>query len=440
MNKKKIRILLTGQCTLHWGRMEFGNIGNYYIIEPFVRELHRVFPGAHILTTFQMSTEFCEREKIGVLPMSLYYGWSDSDLEIALEELGIAEVFNKTGFLPKVTGYIEAVMKSDLVIDFSGDIWGDNANFLGEDRFLVGLCKDRVAQLLGKPTVMLAGSPGPFEDVKTLGFAKEVFRNFNLVTNREPLSLDLLKKSDFDTSKVKSLSCPSFLFESFDEDESVGIRKANNLPDKEDTVIGFTICGWNFQEGPYDKWPREDEDYKPFVDAIEFIVRKLKLKVVLFSHSNGFVPPPEDFMLINGRDFPLLVQLKKILKRRGISDEVFIMEKSQTPKEIKSLVGTFNMVVSGRLHGSVAGLSQGIPTVMIDYGHEPKAHKTKGFAKLLEMDDYVADPNVSGDITDKIKSCWEEKVRVKKLLKKNLPKVEGYAQQNFNLLNKLISR
>ena len=440
MGKREIRILLIGQCTLHWGRMEFGNVGNYYIIEPFVRELHRVFPKTDIVTTFQMSAEFCGRENVQVLPMELYYGWKDSDLEIALEELGIAEVFNTTGYLPKNTGYIEEVMKSDLVIDFSGDIWGDNANFLGKDRFLVGLCKDRVAQLLGKPTVMLAGSPGPFEDVKTLDFAKKVFKNFDIVTNREPLSLDLLKKLNFDISRVKSLSCPSFLFESFDEVESAEIRKRNNLPGKDETIVGFTVCGWNFQEGPYDKWPREDEDYKPFVDAIEFIVKNLKLKVCLFSHSNGFVPPPEEFELIHGRDYPFLVQLKKILKSRGVNEEVFIIENLQTPKEIKSLIGTFDMVVSGRLHGSVAGLSQVIPTVMIDYGHEPKAHKIRGFAKLLEMDNYIADPNVPGDISNKIQSCWKERSEVKKVLKRKLPKVEEYARENFNLLDKLIER
>ena len=35
----KRRILVIGQCTLHWGRMEFGNIGNFYIIDPFFKEL-----------------------------------------------------------------------------------------------------------------------------------------------------------------------------------------------------------------------------------------------------------------------------------------------------------------------------------------------------------------------------------------------------------------
>ena len=53
-----MRLLLIGQCSLHWGRMENGNIGNYYIVEPLIRELHRVFPDAEIVTTMQMTERF----------------------------------------------------------------------------------------------------------------------------------------------------------------------------------------------------------------------------------------------------------------------------------------------------------------------------------------------------------------------------------------------
>ena len=89
---------------------------------------------------------------------------------------------------------------------------GDNANFLGDDRFMVGLIKDRVAQLLGKKVVMLAGSPGPFSNKETLSFAQEVFKEFSLVTNREGVSIDLLERG-FHVTKTKSLACPAFLFE-----------------------------------------------------------------------------------------------------------------------------------------------------------------------------------------------------------------------------------
>ena len=111
-----MRIFVIGQCTLHWGRMEYGNMGNYYVITPFFRELHRVFPKADVLTTFQMSDDFCRRERVSCLPMELYYGWNDTDLANARRELQIAMFYSKTGNLEARTEYIDAVMASDLVI------------------------------------------------------------------------------------------------------------------------------------------------------------------------------------------------------------------------------------------------------------------------------------------------------------------------------------
>ncbi len=57
----KKRLFITGQCTLHWGRMEYGNIGNYYIIEPFFEQLRRVFTNAEFVTTMQFSKKFCDK-------------------------------------------------------------------------------------------------------------------------------------------------------------------------------------------------------------------------------------------------------------------------------------------------------------------------------------------------------------------------------------------
>ena len=159
----EMRILLTGLMTLHWGRIENGNIGNYYITETTVRELHRVFPDSEIVTTFQMTKEFCEWEKVKVLPIELFYSWSVSDLDICLKELGIAEIYNLTGNLVTSTPYIEEVMKSDLVLDFSGEMWGDYAEPVGKDRFLTVLIKDRVAQLFKETGGAISRFSGTFQ-------------------------------------------------------------------------------------------------------------------------------------------------------------------------------------------------------------------------------------------------------------------------------------
>ena len=117
-----MNILIIGQCTLHWGRMEFGNIGNYYIIEPFIRELYKVFPNSSIKTTMQMSERFCKDESVSVVPMELYYSWKENEIKLAKHELAIALNYNETSEMLETTPFIDEVMKADLVIDFSGDI------------------------------------------------------------------------------------------------------------------------------------------------------------------------------------------------------------------------------------------------------------------------------------------------------------------------------
>lgn len=434
-----MNILITGQCTLHWGRMEFGNIGNYYIMEPFLRELHKTFPDANIKTTFQMSERFCKQEKLEVLPMDLYYGWNEKDLTNAEEELELSKHFKKTGELKGTTPYIDAVLASDLIIDFSGDIWGDNADFLGANRFKVGMLKDLTAKNLGKKVVMLAGSPGPFSNAETKELALEVYKSFDLVTNREPISTELLDKEGFDTSSTYSLACPAFLFEPA-KGEAINEllkREGLSLEAREQPIVGFILCGWNFESGPFDKWPRDDSEYIKFAENIEYLTETLGARVCLMSHSNGFNVPPAPFELIRGRDYPVIKQLQEVLEKRGIAKNVFALDGIYDTWETKAIVGSFDMLVSGRVHAAVAGLSQNVPTVIIDYGHEPKAHKLVGFATVAGAQEYVADPSNGDDLKNKIELCWNNLAQYKEFLHSKIPEVKLTAKQNFSKLKDL---
>lgn len=434
-----MNILVMGQCSLHWGRMEFGNIGNYYIIEPFFRELRRVFPISKIRTTLQMSDRFCSEESVSTLSIDLYYDWNASNLDIAREELALAEQYQRHGSLPTTTPYIDEVLWADLIIDFSGDIWGDNADFLGKNRFEVGLLKDKVAQLLGKRTVMLAGSPGPFANTEFKGIAKDVYSGFDLVTNREPLSTRLLEKEGFDCSNTLTLACPAFLFEPATH---VAVKKiVQNIHDfdgqDKKPVIGFVVCGWNFTEGPFDKWPRDDEHYKVFAEVVEFICNDIGARVCLMSHSNGFDIHPEPFKLKHGRDYWIIKQLQSVIKSRGIANDVMALDGVYSAWETKAIIKSFDMLVSGRVHAAVAALSQNIPTVIIDYGHEPKAHKLKGFAAIAGVEEFVIDPSSPEALKTGIKACWSHRDQYREFLDMHIPTVHKQAQNHFDILKSL---
>lgn len=431
-----MRIFVTGQCTLHWGRLEYGNIGNYYVVEPLFKELHRVFPNAEIVTTFQMSDDFIKREKISVLPMELYYSWKDNDLEIAQKEYEIAKEYSTTGILNGTTPYIQEILKCDLFIDFSGDMWGKNADLAGENRFLIGILKDRVAQLLNKKTVMFLGSPGPFSD-KNLDLAKETFKKFDLITLREPVSKTLLVDWGFDISKVKNCACQSVLFEAAKQNEIKTIINNTALEAKNNPIIGFTICGWNMEKGPFNRNDYDDIEFNNFVEIIKLCCEELNAKVCLFSHSNGFELPP-NFKLINGRDYKLIQQVYDIVQKQNwAKDKVFILDKICLPKEIKAVIQNFDMLISGRVHGAIAGLSSCVPTVIIDYGHEPKAHKLQGFAKLYDIERFIANPKDYNDMRKKSKECFENRTKVRKELEIQVPIIKLLAQKSTNLLKEL---
>ncbi len=428
------RLFVIGQCTLHWGRMEFGNIGNFYIMDPFFKELRRVYPDAEIATTMQFSKEFCEKYSIETVPMEAYYDFKSKDnLKVAQHEYECVK-----NNLPIESRYVEEVRKADLVIDFSGDIWGDNADFLGEDRFATGCYKDLIAQTL-KPTVMMAGSPGPFKDAETLKLAKMTYAGFELVTNREPISTRLLAEQGFDLSKTENYPCPSFLFEMASGEQVNEYIKETGILSEDKKKIGVMLCGWNFERGPFDAWPREDSEYTSFVKMIEELIEKYDAHIYLMSHSNGFEIPPKPFALKAGRDFPIMAQLRDILATKGYgNDKVTLLDGVYLPDITKGIVSHFDVLVSGRMHGAVAGISQAIPTTIIDYGHEPKAHKSRGFAEVAAVEEFIADPNNEVELIKVTQKCVESKAQIHEKLCSQMVCVKARAKEQFDLLLKIV--
>ncbi|TCL59373.1 colanic acid/amylovoran biosynthesis protein [Kineothrix alysoides] len=435
------KVLVTGLCTLHWGRLQFGNIGNYYIIEPLFLQLHRVFPDAEIVTTFQMTQNFIEQYKITVLPMDLYYSWNGHDVQDAKQEYDLVSQHKEIS-KEMLTPYMKCIQESILVINVSGDMWGDNAEHVGHERFLVDLYKMRTAQLLGKKTVLFAGTPGPFTDEMTRNFAKEVYSHFSLIINREPTSTQNMGKWGFESARVKDFACPAFLYypQLLEEDIDVEDMVAKLRGNGDKILIGFTIGGFNMPVGPYDMWPRHESQYRIFVEIIEEMVIKLNARVVLISHTNGFELPP-NFKLVNGRDYPILKQLQEIIIKRGNvgKEDIICLEGPYLPRVTKTIIGKFDMFVTGRVHASVAAITQYVPTVFITYEKSfIPSTKMYGFADLAGIGEMVCEPGDKDGVMDKVIYCYHNMESLRKRLEKRIPEVQQLAMEAFNEIRKLV--
>jgi colanic acid/amylovoran biosynthesis protein len=405
--------------------MEYGNIGNFYIVDPMFRELRNIFPNDCIMTTMQFSDEFCEKYNIQTIPLSIYYDFnSKNNLDSVKNEYN--ELKASLDFYH--SEYVDLIRESDLVIDFSGDIWGDNADYISEDRFMVGLYRDMIAQLL-KPTILFSVSPGPFSDDKPIDLIKEVYSSFDLVICREAESYRSLRSKGFDIDKTHVFSCPSFIFS----------PDSKKVEENRNDVIGMCLCGWNFFDGGYVKWPREESEYNVYVDCVEALLNNSNVNIEFFSHSNGFIIPPATFKLTTGRDFPIIKQLYEILKKRGYSDRVKLIEYPQLPYDIWNRISSYDMLISGRMHGAVAGISQSIPTVIIDYGQGPKANKLKGYAEMAGMSDYLVDPHDSLRLNEVILNCYNNRKDIHNVLNNKMREVKKNSKEQFRMIGELLS-
>jgi hypothetical protein len=62
-----MKIFIMGLTSSRLGGMEYHNLGNYAIMEPFIIYLQKTFPNSQISTSIQMSDDFCEKFNINSL-------------------------------------------------------------------------------------------------------------------------------------------------------------------------------------------------------------------------------------------------------------------------------------------------------------------------------------------------------------------------------------
>ena len=371
-------VLVTGQTSLHWGRMEFGNIGNSYVSEGFFALLRRWLPHAQIATTLEFSASFLERYSLEPIPRKVFDSGPRDGLREAERDLVAAEAAALTGEMPTSSRFLREIQRADLVLDLSGDLWGDNANEIHGERFKVGLLRILSAQILGTKTALVASSPGPFSGSAPSSLVERVLRGYSLILNREPKSSEILATAVGSLDSLYERACPSISYI-----DRVGKKIKGSARETGQPTIGFTLCGWNIPDSSWESRSLSGKNLAMIAEFLRRISVETTARVVLFSHSNGFAMEGSKRLDIPGRDYGLLLQIHDYVKAIGEAFPVDLEDAVRSPRETIELIQSFDLLVSGRAHACVAGLTLGVPTVMIDYANGPVAHKTEGFMELF---------------------------------------------------------
>lgn len=259
-----------------------------------------------------------------------------------LRNIAIAQGF--TDFVRLLSGY-------DAIIQVGGSFFVD---LYGVTQFEHALC----TFMAKKPIYMVGHSVGPFQSPAFNQMANYVFGHCDALFLRESVSLDLMKRSDIDTSKVEKGVDTAWLVDHHDEtfDASYAVQHWLNVAQQQKTVA-ITLR----ELAPFDKrlGTTQEAYEKAFAGVVNRIIAS-GWQVMALSTCTGIDSYNKDDRMVA---LNLRKHIQDPSRYHVVMDEL-------NDLEMGKLLGACDLTVGTRLHSAIISMNFGTPAIAINYEHK----------------------------------------------------------------------
>jgi colanic acid/amylovoran biosynthesis protein len=416
-------------------------LGNVAILIPMIKMLKKYIPNAEISTTTQLTDVFCTTYGINSIanPKKLLPLFDSVRILLLcffdLFRASLWRVFRNflhLNFQILIRGNkLERFSNSDVILDFNGDIFPSDTGII---RVLINTSEVLTIRQLKVPVIEFVSSPGPFNTWFRRFISKRVFNKINVIVNREPVSSELLKQIKIKKTPIVNAACPAFLLEPAPVEKAEAILMKENVKVNDRPLIGVTLAGYNLISQRTWGTPKNFDDLSLFVPMLKYLLDDLNASVFLLPHVYRVNPYTYVGEHINGPDHDILLHLYRMVDGDKYNGRLRLIEGKYTSSEAKAVIGQCDMYISGRLHAGVAALSQGIPTILLAYGH-----KHRGFARLVHQEKYVFEGTDPGELKAIVEDAWKNREKIKKVLQERLVRVKELAELNFKIVKEVVN-
>ena len=275
-----------------------------------------------------------------------------------LRNIAIAQGF--TDFVRLLSGY-------DAIIQVGGSFFVD---LYGVTQFEHALC----TFMAKKPIYMVGHSVGPFQAPAFNQMANYVFGHCDALFLRESVSLDLMKRSDIDTSKVEKGVDTAWLVDHHDDtfDASYAVQHWLNVAQQQKTVA-ITLR----ELAPCDKrlGTTQEAYEKAFAGVVNRIIAS-GWQVMALSTCTGIDSYNKDDRIVA---LNLRKHIQDPSRYHVVMDEL-------NDLEMGKLLGACDLTVGTRLHSAIISMNFGTPAIAINY-----EHKSAGIMQQLGMPEMAVD-------------------------------------------------
>jgi colanic acid/amylovoran biosynthesis protein len=163
---------------------------------------------------------------------------------------------------------------------------------------------------------------------------------------------------------------------------------------------------------------------------VRWLRNDLQANVILIPHVQEISPLNDDRVLAT-----------EIQRRLGYDDGVRLAGGNFSAEEFKAIISRCDFLVAERMHAAIAGLSTGVPTLVVGYSIKARGilsdllgpELTESCA-IIPLEDFL-EPG-AGAI--RAKKAWENRDTLSERLNESLPAARERAAEAFNILQRVM--
>lgn len=263
--------------------------------------------------------------------------------------------------------FVKSLQKYDAIIQVGGSFFVD---LYGVSQFEHALC----SFMAKKPVYMVGHSVGPFQEPQFNHLASYAFGNAKALILRESVSLELMKQSNIDTSKVEQGVDTAWLVEHHDDTFVPSYAVEHWL---KTIKIKKTVAITLRELAPFDK--RLGTTQKAYEQAFASVVNRVieqGYQVLALSTCTGIDSYNKD-------DRMIALNLRQYINN---PDQYHVVMDELNDLEMGKILAECELTVGTRLHSAIISMNFETPAIAINY-----EHKSAGIMQQLGMPEMAID-------------------------------------------------
>jgi len=309
---------------------------------------------------------------------------------------------------------------------------------MGHDNLLVGriplnlLVVPLVGHVMGKTSIVYAGSVGPFVDRLTPVLARWLLDRVDLVTLREEISLKNVRALGVRNPAVYVTADAAFLMPASPDNRIQDVMIAEGL-DPQGKLVGITVTQEMAHRFSIHHFKGPTEGYRAYLQMkarmLDHLIEKYDVDALVLAHSLGPEKRRDD--RIANRD------LYRWIKNK---DRVRVIENAYSAQDLKGLVGRCDLFIGERTHSMIAAASMAVPTIGIS--SRITASKTMGIiGEMLAQSEWILEVETLSEeiLVHKVTQAWERREEIRTDLQRRIPELQRRSLNTAKLIKEILA-